>query len=118
MPAKMGTSASARTVVITWSSRLCPLCLQIGPCGASCLAHLASALGVEPITKIGRARARIANCPDQLPLHLRDGGRRWPVGILDMQHFVQQAEFCEVADVIRHGRDLVGQTLQVSNGSK
>src|ERR1700728_3348418 len=107
MPAKMGTSASARTVVIIWSLRLCPLCLQICPCGASCLAHLASALRVEPIAKISRARARIDNCVDQLFLHLCDGGRRWPVGILDMQHFVQQAEFCEVADVIRHGCDLM-----------
>src|ERR1700679_2569607 len=105
MPAKMGTSTSARTVVITWSLRFCPLCLQICPCGASCLAHLASALRVEPIAKISTARARIDTRTDHLLLHLGDSGRRWLVGILDMQHFVQQAEFGEVANVIRHGCD-------------
>src|SRR5271156_6040124 len=104
----MGTNASARTFVIRVSSRLHPLLFDV--CTRS--------LGVQPIAEICSSSSGICNCIDQLFLHLSHGGPRRLVGILHMQQFMKQAEFCVVANVVRQGSDLMPQAIQFRNGAK
>src|SRR5882724_7110740 len=100
-PAKMGTRASARTLVMA------PLLLHKFTSGEPGFAHVARTLGSEPIVQVRRTCPRISDRAEQGFLHLRHGCRRWVIGVLDAQQLMEQAKPGIVVNVVRHGSDLM-----------
>src|ERR1700685_2192186 len=108
----MGTRASAMTLIMA------PLFLHQCTSGEPCLTHLARSLRSEPIAQVFRSRARIGYCVDQRFLHLRHRGRRWVIGVHDVQQLMEQAKPGKVVNVVGHGSDLMSETIQVGKRSK
>src|SRR5882757_3570425 len=111
-PAKMGTRASARTLIMA------PLLLHKFTSGEPGLAHFARTLGSKPIAQVRRTCPRISHRIEQGFLHLRHGRRRWVIRVLDVQQPMEQTEPCIVVNVVGHGSDLMSETIQVGNRSK
>src|SRR5438552_7245573 len=104
-PAKMGTRASARTLIMP------PLLLHTFTSGEPGFAHFARTARREPVAQVRRPRTRVSYPVEQGFLHLRHGGRRWVIGVLDVQQLVEQTEPGIVANIVGHGSDLVPEAI-------
>ena len=111
-PANIGKSVFRRTCRHYCSLGVLPLRLERGPNGNARFPCLPRSIGLKPAAEVGCSAARILNGISQIVPDGFDIGGRGMLRVVHVEQFVEQSKLCVVADVIRHGRNLMPKLLQ------